>query len=59
MKPRLTYIVNLVVTVICIMIFPIFIMKSHPFYGFVIGIILATILNRLLGAKWRPGKLIK
>ncbi|MBG9455978.1 hypothetical protein ABE61_18515 [Lysinibacillus sphaericus] len=53
-RPKLGYIVNLVVTVVCIMILPMYILKSHPFYGFILGLILATIINSLLGAKWMP-----
>lgn len=59
MKPKLSYIVNLLVTMICIIILPVFIMKSHPFYGFLIGLILVVIINSLIGAKWRPWKSIK
>lgn len=53
-RPKLGYIVNLLVTVICICVFPIFILKDNPFLGFVIGVILALIINTLLGAKWVP-----
>ncbi|SEG87702.1 hypothetical protein SAMN04487919_15413 [Bacillus sp. ok061] len=53
-RPKLGYIVNLVITVICIYIFPMFILKNHPFYGFILGLILAIIINSLLGAKWSP-----
>lgn len=57
-RPKLGYIVNLVVTAICIIVFPMFVLKSHPFYGFILGLILATIINSFLGAKWMPeGKL--
>ncbi|SDN96025.1 hypothetical protein [Bacillus sp. OK048] len=58
--PRLGYIVNFVITVICIFVVPMFILKNHPFYGFIVGVILATIINSLLGAKWIPeSKLFK
>ncbi|MBM7645936.1 hypothetical protein JOD45_002161 [Scopulibacillus daqui] len=59
MHPKLGYIVNLAVTIICLFIFPEFILKSHPIYALIIGAILAIIINTVLGAKWRPWKSIK
>ncbi|KQL50423.1 hypothetical protein AN964_22440 [Heyndrickxia shackletonii] len=59
MPPKLSYLVNLVVTVVCIVIFPMFILKSHPIIAFILGVIIATIINSILGARWRPWKTIK
>lgn len=56
--PKLGYIVNLVVDIICLSIVPLFILKNHPFYGFIVGIILSVVINELLGAYWRPWRLI-
>lgn len=53
-RPKLGYAVNLIITIICISVFPLFILKDNPFYGFIIGVVLAFIINSLLGANWTP-----
>lgn len=53
-RPKLGYLVNFLVTAICIFVFPMYFLKSTPFYGFILGVILATVINLLLGAKWIP-----
>jgi uncharacterized BrkB/YihY/UPF0761 family membrane protein len=56
---KLSYILNLLICIICFWILPNYILKAHPFWGFVVGVIVATVISDLIGAYWTPWKSIK
>lgn len=50
--PKISYIVNFIITIFFIMIFPKLFMPN--FTGFIIGLLLASIVIKLIGVKWAP-----
>jgi uncharacterized membrane protein YgaE (UPF0421/DUF939 family) len=51
-KPKLAYAVYLIVSVVCMVIFPMFIYTSNRLLGVLLGLLAAQIINFLLiGAK--------
>lgn len=56
---KLSYILNLLITIVCIGVLPNYIFKGHPFWGFVVGVIVAGVICDLIGAYWTPWKTIK
>jgi hypothetical protein len=56
---KLSYILNLVISVICIWILPSFIFKNHPLLALIVGFMAAGFICNLVGAYWRPWKSIK
>ena len=50
--PKLSYFVDAIITLICIFVFPAIFMPN--FMGFIVGLILAIGITRILGVKWIP-----
>lgn len=56
---KLSYILDLLVTIVCVGVLPNYILKGHPFLGVGVGIIVAVVICNLIGAYWTPWKSIK
>jgi hypothetical protein len=56
---KLSYVLNLIISIILIGILPSFILTNQPLLAFAICFILDGIVCNLVGAYWRPWKLIK
>ena len=50
--PKISSVLNVIITIFFIMIFPKLFMPN--FTGFIIGILIATIVTNLIGIKWAP-----
>jgi putative flippase GtrA len=56
---KFSYILDLIVTVICVWILPNYILKDHQFLAIVVGIIVAVVINSFIGGYWRFWKQIR
>lgn len=53
-NPKIRYIVNALLTIFLLTLFPLFIF--HGFSGFIVGLVLDILILNFIGAAWSPWK---
>jgi len=58
-KPKLSYVLDLIILIVCLWVLPNYILKSHPIWSLIVSFLIAIVVSSILGAKWQPWKLTK